>query len=115
MSKLGVWVSIDVKAIEKARLINHENGKCYLNMTVFIDPNNPGQYGDHGMITQDIAKEEKDAGTKSPILGNVKVFWKEDQQQAHNNGMQQVQQAPPQQAPPMVDDLDQSIPFWWAP
>ena len=76
MSKIGVRVSIDVKAIEKARLINHENGKCYLNMTVFIDPNNPGQYGDHGMITQDITKEEKDGGTKAPILGNVKVFWK---------------------------------------
>ena len=113
MSKIGVRVSIDVKAIEKARLINHENGKCYLNMTVFIDPNNPGQYGDHGMITQDITKEEKDGGTKAPILGNVKVFWKEDQQQAHNNGMQQMQQPPPQQAPPQADNFDDGsdIPF----
>ena len=100
MSKIGVNLSIDVKAIEKARLVAHSNGKSYLNMTVFIDPNNAGPFGDHGMITQDVSKAEKDAGTKGPILGNAKVFWQEQQ------APQQAQQAPPQQ-----DDIDSDIPF----
>ena len=106
MSKIGVNLSIDVKAIEKARLVAHSNGKSYLNMTVFIDPNNAGPFGDHGMITQDVSKAEKDAGTKGPILGNAKVFWQE-------------QSAPPQQArnepskyvAPTQDEFDSDLPF----
>ena len=106
MSKIGVNLSIDVKAIDKARLVAHTNGKTYLNMTAFIDPENPGQYGDHGMITQDVSKQEKDQGVKGPILGNVKVFWKENQQQVQQQGMQQAQQAV---EAPAQDDFD--VPF----
>ena len=91
--KIGVNLSIDVKSIDKARLVPHQNGKIYLNMTAFIDPDSPGQYGDHGMITQDVSKEEKDAGVKAPILGNAKVFWQDNSQPAPQ------QQAPAQQAP----------------
>jgi hypothetical protein len=107
--KIGVNLSIDVTVIDKARLVKHQNGKTYLNMTAFIDPNNPGQFGDHGMITQDVSKEEKDSGVKGPILGNAKVFWKENQEQAHQQGYQQAQQA--QQAPPQQDNFDDDIPF----
>ena len=71
MEKIGVNLSINVKEIDKARLVAHANGKTYLNMTVFIDADNPGQYGDHGMITQDVSKEEKDQGVKGPILANT--------------------------------------------
>ena len=109
MSKIGVNLSIDVKSNDKARLVNHTNGKVYLNMTVFIDPTNPDQYGQHGMITQDVSKQEKDSGVKGPILGNVKVFWNEQSQQAHSGGMQQAQQAAtPQEPEPFYGD---SIPF----
>ena len=93
MSKIGVNVSIDVKSIDKARLVNHDNGKTYLNMTVFIDPTSPDQYGQHGMVTQDVSKAEKDQGVKGPILGNVKVFWKENQREIHDVGMQQANNA----------------------
>ena len=100
--KIGVNVSINVKDIEKARLVQHANGKTYLNMSTFIDIDNKGQYGDNGMITQDVSKEEKDGGVKGPILGNVKVFWRDDGQQ----------QAPQQQAPQQpLDNFDDSIPF----
>lgn len=105
--KLGINVSIDVKSIDKARLVPHQNGKTYLNMTVFIDPNNPDQYGQHGMITQDITKQEKDGGVKAPILGNAKVFWKEQGQQQQRPPQQQQQQY----QPPASDDMDSDIPF----
>ena len=108
MSKIGVNLSIDVKAIDKARLVAHTNGKTYLNMTAFIDPENPGQYGDHGMITQDVSKQEKDQGVKGPILGNVKVFWKENQQQVQQQGMQQAQQAV---EAPAQESFNDDIPF----
>ena len=100
--KIGVNVSINVKDIEKARLVQHANGKTYLNMSTFIDIDNKGQYGDNGMITQDVSKEEKDGGVKGPILGNVKVFWRDDGQQ------QAPQQQAPQQPP---DNFDDDIPF----
>jgi len=113
--KIGVNLSIDVKSIEKARLIAHQNGKTYLNMTVFIDPDSPDQYGQHGMITQDVSKEEKDGGVKGAILGNAKVFWKDNAQQ-QQQGMQQAQrQMAPQQAALQqqapVDKFDDDIPF----
>ena len=107
--KIGVNLSIDVKSIDKARLVAHSNGKVYLNMTAFIDPDAPGPYGDHGMITQDVSKEEKDQGVKGSILGNAKVFWQDNAQQ-QQQGMQQAQQA--YQAPPVANNPDDDlIPF----
>ena len=99
--KIGVSLKIDVTKIEKARLFKGEKG-TYLDATAFIDVDNPGQYGDNGMITQNVSKEERDAGTQGAILGNVKVFFKDQGQPA--------QQANP--APAMVEDgFDQDIPF----
>jgi hypothetical protein len=76
MSKIGVSVKIDVTKIDKALLYKNEKG-AYLNATVFIDVDTPDKYGNHGMVTQDVSKEAKDAGEKGPILGNVKVFWRD--------------------------------------
>jgi hypothetical protein len=77
MSKIGVSVKIDVTKIDKALLYKSEKG-TYLNTTVFIDIDAPDKYGNHGMVTQDISKEAKSAGEKGPILGNVKIFWKDN-------------------------------------
>ena len=84
MSKIGVSVKIDVTKIDKALLYKSEKG-TYLNTTVFIDIDSPDKYGNHGMVTQDISKEAKDAGEKGPILGNVKIFWKGDSVQKASN------------------------------
>ncbi len=96
--KIGVRLKIDVTKIEKARLFDGKKG-TYLDATTFIDLDNVSEYGDNGMITQDITKEEKEAGTKGAILGNAKVFW--------NDGGQQKSQ--PSQQP--ADDFDDDIPF----
>jgi hypothetical protein len=108
--KIGVNFKIDVSKIDKALLHKGEKG-VYLDATVFIDQENPSQYGDHGMVTQDVSKEAREAGTKGNILGNVKVFWTGEsqqggQQQAPSNG-QQSQQA----APSNFDNFDDDIPF----
>ena len=101
--KVGVRIKLDVSKIEKARLFKGAKG-TYLDATVFIDIDQKDQYENNGMITQDVKKEEKDAGVKGPILGNVQVFWKDDSA---------PQQAPQQQAaiPAGDADFDDDIPF----
>jgi len=110
MAKVGVSLKINVSMIEKARLFAGKNGK-YLDATVFIDLDNKDQYDNNGMVTQDVSKEEKAQGVKGPILGNVKVFWKDDNnapQQANNQAMGRQQN---QGNDPIDYEDDNSIPF----
>jgi hypothetical protein len=92
--KHGISLSINVKEIEKARLYQGKKG-VYLSMTVFVDTENQDQYGNHGMITQDVSKEEREQGVKGAILGNAKVFWTGNSEQRNyqqpQNGYQQNQ------------------------
>lgn len=97
--KIGVRIKIDVTNINKALLFQGKKG-TYLDATTFIDVDNKDQYDNNGMVTQD-AKQE---GDKGPILGNVQVFWRDDQQQSQGG-----QQAASQQAP--ASDFDSDIPF----
>lgn len=94
MAKVGVRIKLNVSQIEKARLFKGQKG-VYLDATAFIDLDEKGQYGDNGMVTQDVSKEEREAGTKGPILGNVTVFFRDDQPQQSQGGQQSYQQ--PQQ------------------
>lgn len=98
MSKVALSLKINVSQIDKARLFAGQKGK-YLDCTIFVDLEQLDQYGNSGMITQDVSKEEKAQGIKGNILGNGKVFWKEGGQapQTQTQGFQQ--QAPQQQAP----------------
>ena len=74
--KIGLSLKIDVSKIDKERLFKGAKG-TYLDATIFVDADNLDQYGNSGMITQDVTKDEKEAGTKGAILGNGKVFWKD--------------------------------------
>ena len=78
--KIGLSIKINVSKIDKARLFKGEKG-TYLDLTTFIDTENAGQYGDNGFIAQSVSKEERDAGVKGEILGNVKVFFTGDSEQ----------------------------------
>jgi hypothetical protein len=104
MGKIALSLKINVSQIDKARLFSGQKG-TYLDATIFVDLDQLDQYGNSGMITQDVTKDEKQQGVKGNILGNGKVFWVENGQapQAQNaNGFQQAvpqQQAPQQQAP----------------
>ena len=109
--KVGVSVKIDVTKIDKARLFDGKNGAKYLDMTTFIDLDNQGQFGDNGMITQDVSKEEREQGVKGAILGNVKVFYKEGgTQQSHDPSAKQANPQGQPQGNGFDDDLD-SLPF----
>lgn len=105
MSKIGVQVKIDVSKIDKALLYKGSKG-TYLDATVFIDIDAPDQYGNHGMVAQDVSKEAKDAGEKGPILGNVKIFWKGD-----TPSRSKPVSKPVSKPATKGDDFDDDIPF----
>lgn len=109
MAKIGVRLKIDVKKIEKARLFAGQKG-TYLDATCFIELGEADQYGQHGMITQDVTKEEREAGTKGPILGNVSVFYR-DGVEAPSQDPRQDDPRPQQQEGGAYDNFDDSIPF----
>ncbi len=96
MSKVALSLKINVSQIDKARLFSGQKGK-YLDCTIFVDLDQLDQYGNSGMITQDVSKEEKAQGIKGNILGNGKVFWKENGQAPQTQGQGFQQQAPQQQ------------------
>ena len=100
MAKIGVSLKINVSQIDKERLFSGQKGK-YLDCTVFIDVNDLDQYGNSGMITQDVTKDEKSQGVKGNILGNCKVFW--------NESGQAPQQAPQKQQAPV--QFQQQAPY----
>jgi hypothetical protein len=100
MSKLGIKLKLDVTKIQKELLYVGTKGK-YLDATVFIDTENEDQYGNHGMITQDVSKESREAGEKGPILGNAKIFFRDAPQQ---------QKAAQKQAE-TVEAFDDDLPF----
>ncbi len=109
--KIGVNLKIDVSKIDKSKLFKGQKG-TYLDAQVFIDVDELDQYGNSGMITQAVSKEDRDAGNKGAILGNAKKFWGEvdGQTPQQTQQPQQPQQAPQgQQMPPM--DFDDDIPF----
>lgn len=85
--KIGLSANINVSKIDKDRLFQGKNGK-YLDLTIFLDTEETGQYGDHGTIRQSTKKDEDDL----PIIGNVKVFWKSEQ--SHGNSEQPFPESP---------------------
>jgi hypothetical protein len=104
MAKIGVSFKIDVTKIDKARLFVGQKGK-YLDATVFIDLDELDQYGNSGMITQDVSKEERQAGTKGAILGDSKVFWRDEGQAP------QASKPQGNSRPDPVDTFEDDIPF----
>jgi hypothetical protein len=72
--KVGLSVRIDVTKIEKERLYKGSKG-TYLDLTTFVDTDEVDQYENNGFISQSVDKEEREQGVKTPILGNVKVFY----------------------------------------
>ena len=111
MSKIALGLKINLSKLDMARIFNGKDGAQYLDATIFVDLDVLDQYGNSGMITQDVSKEEKQQGVKGNILGNGNVFWVENGQAPQKAGSNQgfQQQAPaPQQAPPQGGFSSQS-------
>ena len=64
-------LKIDVTKIDKSALYKGEKG-TYLDITLLDNRDGTDQYGNDGMVVQDIGKQRREAGEKGPILGNWK-------------------------------------------
>ena len=107
MNKIGVSLKLDVTKMDKARFFTGAKG-TYCDCTVFIDLDQLDQYGNSGMITQDVTKEEREQKVLGNILGNCKVFWSEGGQ-APQQSKQEPNTAPGGPGP--ENDFDDDIPF----
>ena len=105
MATVGISGKIDVTKIMKEHLFDGTKGK-YLDITMFVNLDEQGQYGDNGMITQSWKDQQKGEG---PILGNAKVFWRDDGQQSAPRQESQPQQTAGGSGP--ENDFDSDIPF----
>tara|TARA_R110000850_G_C9729658_1_gene443179 strand:- start:45 stop:449 length:405 start_codon:yes stop_codon:yes gene_type:complete len=99
MAKIALALKINLSQIDMARAFQGQKGQ-YLDATIFVNMDELDQYGNSGMITQDVSKEEKDQGVKGNILGNGKVFWVENGQAPQKAGEQQAQGGFKQQQAP---------------
>ena len=72
--KVGLSIKLDVTKIDKERLFQGAKG-TYLDLTTFIDTAEQDQYENNGFVSQSTSAEEREQGVKTPILGNVKVFF----------------------------------------
>ena len=70
----NIGVKLDVKKIDKKRLYVGEKG-VYLDATIIMF-DEPDKYNNNGMIVQNVSEEERKAGVKGEILGNVKFIQK---------------------------------------
>jgi hypothetical protein len=73
MRELKATLNIDVTKIDKAEIFVGKKGK-YINLALIgNEGDEPDQWGNHGFISQEISKERRDAGERSPIVGNFKL------------------------------------------
>ena len=66
-----IKAKIDVTKIDKARLYKGTKG-TYLDATLLENRDGVDQYGNDGMIVQDVSKADREAGVKGAIIGNWK-------------------------------------------
>ena len=59
--------------MDKTKLFNADSGAIYLDATL-LTKEEDDQYGNCGMIVQDVSKADREAGVQGAILGNAKLF-----------------------------------------
>lgn len=94
-------LKIDVTKLDKSAFFRGEKG-TYADITVLLK-DAPDQYGNDGMIVQDIGKDRRERGEKGAILGNAR--WAETRQ------AQPARQTRPATPPPADHDDGDEIPF----
>jgi len=109
--KIGISIKLDVTKIDKARLFKGEKG-TYLDLTTFVELDEQDQYGNNGFISQSQTKEEREAKSPhTPILGNVKVFYKGETEQQRRQGYEEGMPQAVNALAPIPAFADDDIPF----
>lgn len=104
-------LKIDVTKFHRDAFFKGEKG-TYATVSVFVN-DEKDEYGNFGMIRQDLGKERQLPGEKGPILGNVTRIYN---QQGNGQGIANQMRPPMQQQTPVnrgASNLqgDSDIPF----
>lgn len=70
---LIIKASINLNTIPKSKIIEGKKGK-YLPMTITIS-DEEDRFGNHGFITVEQSKEERESKEQKTYLGNLKIVW----------------------------------------
>lgn len=108
--KLGVALKINLSKIDKKRIFEGKSGAKYLDAFAVIDTVNTSQYGDNGMITQQVTKEERAAKKNGEILGNAKIIFSDGSEATVDVVQSKAQKAKTSNAPFETEDVD-DLPF----
>jgi hypothetical protein len=106
-------LKIDVMKLDREAFYKGDKG-TYATLSVFVN-DEKDQYGNFGMVKQDLGKERREAGERGPIVGNVTRI---NNQQNNGPGIANQMRPPMQQATPVrgasnnyQQDESDSIPF----
>jgi hypothetical protein len=66
-----IRAKIDLTKIDKSLIFEGKKGK-YIDIAIVENRDGEDRYGNTHFISQDIPKERRESGEKSPILGNGK-------------------------------------------
>ena len=66
-----IIAKIDVTKLDKAHFFKGQKG-IYADLVLIPNKDGTDQYGNDGMVTQGISKEDREAGKKGAIVGNYK-------------------------------------------
>lgn len=80
-----ISISINLDKINQSKIYKGKKGN-YLNATLFLNEQED-QYGNHGFIVEATTKEEREAGVKGNILGNVKKAAGKQEQPEYNENL----------------------------
>jgi hypothetical protein len=113
-----IKLKIDVTKLDKNLFFKAKSGAVYADLDFWLtdivadvptkniaDLIEGDQYGQCGMIRQDVGAERRKAGEKGNILGNGKLLQPRQPAQAKNSFK------PAPQTPTTIDDEDDDIPF----
>lgn len=108
-----IRAKINVSKIDKNLLFKGEKG-LYLDLSMLENRDGTDQYGNDGMIIQDVSKEDRERGVKGPIIGNWKQVGQKPAAAPQCLQSQGRRPAAPPPRPPADPDLDapeDDIPF----
>ena len=102
-----IKASINLSEIPKDKIIVGKKGK-YLPITITVN-DEVDQFGNQGPVIVDQTKEEREAKTAKPYLGNCKVVWTNGQ--FPEPAPRDNQPQPQAQAQPQPVAADPDLPF----
>lgn len=107
---MNLRLKIDLNKLDMTAVYEAQSGARYIDLTLWENRDGPGKYGDSHVIKQDLGRERREKGDKSPIVGNGKPI---GTQQTHQQSRPAPQRrpAPPTQTHTLLNEDIDNPPF----